>query len=404
MSILIRQILYEMWLHKLRSGLAIFCIAFGTIAVVMLLALGTGFHEASRRNMQGNVSGSFAVWLGRSEKSYEGYPKGRFNHMTIADILELPKIFPNIEAVSPQTFNSAVLSYAGKAYTKHIIGVAPDHERLFKIKLTPGSRFINKIDVERQARVVVISNKIKEILFGQNNDAIGLKFLINNIPFTVIGVLPKENKHRFFDDKVFISNQSYAALYGDKPVDFFLILPKPDVDSVQFEQLMRSYFAHKYHFDKNDKGALQLWGSSKMFQFIRWFFVGLQLFLGACGAMILAVGSIGVANIMFLIVTERTYEIGLRKAVGATDRQILLQLLFEALTIIGIGGCLGLGIALGAITILQQITLPDWIGVPVISWTTVGITIFALGLIGLIAGYFPARRAAKMDPIEALMT
>jgi putative ABC transport system permease protein len=217
----------------------------------------------------------------------------------------------------------------------------------------------------------------------------------------VIGVLSKSEGWR---EDVYISYKSYEALYDNKYVGVFFVFPKPDTDPLQFEQSLRSYFAHKYHFDKNDKGALQLWGSTKMFQFIRWFFVGLQLFLGACGMMILAVGSIGVANIMFLIVTERTYEIGLHKAVGATDRQILLQLLFEALIIIGIGGCLGIGIALGAITILQQVTLPDWIGVPVISWTTVGITIFALGLIGLIAGYFPARRAARMDPIDALMT
>jgi len=399
--ILIRQILYEMWLHKLRSGLAIFCIAFGTIAVVMLLALGAGFHEASLRNMSGIVDGFFAVWLGRSEKSYEGYPKGHVNQMTLADVLELPKVFPNIEAISPRISNkSAILSYAGKAYTKGVYGVAPDFARLNRIKLITGGRFINKVDLDTKARVAVISNKIKKILFGRE-DALGSRFLINGVPFTVIGVLSKSEGWR---EDVYISYKSYEALYDNKYVGVFFVFPKPDTDPLQFEQSLRSYFAHKYHFDKNDKGALQLWGSTKMFQFIRWFFVGLQLFLGACGMMILAVGSIGVANIMFLIVTERTYEIGLHKAVGATDRQILLQLLFEALIIIGIGGCLGIGIALGAITILQQVTLPDWIGVPVISWTTVGITIFALGLIGLIAGYFPARRAARMDPIDALMT
>jgi putative ABC transport system permease protein len=397
---LIRQIFYEMWLHKLRSSLAIFCIAFGTLTVVMLLALGTGFHEASRRNMD-IAEGSFAVWLGRSEKSYDGYPKGRFNHMTMADILELQKISPNIEAISPQRFKSAILSYAGKAYNKRVVGVAPDYISLHKIKLTAGSRFINKIDVENQARVAVISNKIKEMLFGKG-DALGLRFLINNVPFTVIGVLPKENKHHS-NDEVFISNQSYEALYGDKYIDYILILPRPDTDPIQFEQLLRGYFARKCHFDKNDKGVLQLWGSNKIFQFIRWFFIGVQLFLGACGVMVLAVGSIGVANIMFLIVTERTYEIGLRKAIGATDRQILLQFLFEALIIVGIGGCLGISIALAAITILQHVVLPSWIGTPVLSWITVSVTIFVLALIGLLAGFFPAHRAARIDPIEALM-
>ena len=229
-----------------------------------------------------------------------------------------------------------------------------------------------------------------------------MRFLINNIPFTVIGVLAENNGDT--GDRVIISNQSYTTLYGDTYVSFFWVLPKPDTDPVQFEHLLRSYFARKCHFDKNDKGALGLWSSYKMSQFIRWFFIGVQLFLGACGAMILAVGSIGVANIMFLIVTERTYEIGLRKAIGATDRQILLQLLFEALIIIGIGGCLGICIALVTIITLQHITLPHWLGTPVLSWITVGITIFILGLVGLIVGFFPARRAARMDPIEALMS
>jgi len=388
-----------MWLHRLRYSLAIFCIAFGTFSVVMLLALGTGFHKAFLRDMSGVADGFFAVWSNRSEKSYEGYPKGRVIRMTINDALELPKAFPSIEAISIQLSKSAILSYSGKAYTRMVVGISADHSRLFKTKMTTGSRMINKIDIERQARVAIISNKMKEILFSKNN-AIGSIFLINGVPFTVIGVLSINNRH---DHDVFISYKSYEALYDNKYIDVFFALPKPDTNPKQFEQLLRSYFSQKLHFDKNDKGALNLWGSTKTFQFIRWFLIGIQLFLGVCGIMILAVGSIGVANIMFLIVTERTYEIGLRKAIGATDRQILLQLLFEALIIIGVGGFLGISIAFTAITILQYITLPDWLGTPVLSWVAVGVTIFILALIGLVAGFFPARRAARMDPIEALM-
>lgn len=405
-TIFARQIFYEMWLHKLRSSLAIFCIAFGTLTVVMLLALGSGFHEASLRKMSDMVDGSFAVWLGERGKSYNGYPKGQVNHMTTIDVLTLPKIFPMIEAVSPQTSKLAVLSYSGKAYTKMVkgVGVGPDDARLRKIKLITGSRFINQIDVRSKARVAVISSRTKDLLFGSGN-ALGLKFLIDGVPFTVIGVLTKDAaKQHSFGDEVFISNQSYAVLYGATYTDFFFVLTKPNTDPVLFEQLLRGYFAQKYHFAKNDKQAFGLWGATKIFQFMRWFFVGLQLFLAACGVMVLGVGSVGVANIMFLIVTERTYEIGLRKAIGATDQQILLQLLSEALTIIGVGGCLGIGISFFAIIILQHMTLPSWLGTPVLSWATVGITIFVLALIGLITGFFPARRAARMDPIEALMS
>jgi putative ABC transport system permease protein len=147
------------------------------------------------------------------------------------------------------------------------------------------------------------------------------------------------------------------------------------------------------------------WGSYEIYKFMHWFLLAVQSFLSACGIMILAVGSIGVANMMFLIVTERTYEIGLRKAIGATDKQIFLQLLFEVLIIMTVGGGLGIGAAFFTITFLQHIiTLPQWLGVPTLSWATGFMTIFILALIGLITGFFPARRAAKMDPIEALMT
>ena len=401
LAAIIQQIFQELMTYKLRSSLAIFCIAFGTLAVVVLLALGTGFCEASAKNLFSITSGTFAVWTDRAEKSYGGYPKGRYNHLTLNDVMELPKIFPNIIAVSPQRFKKGSLSYNGKAYTKTIEGTAPDHQLLDKIKLTVGSRFINQIDVANKARVAVLGEKIKQTLFGKDN-ALGKQFLINGIPFTLIGVVHKDNKNNRFDDRVFISNQAYMALFDDANINFFFVLPKPDVNPVQFEQLLRSHFARKYCFDKNDKGAFRLWSSYKFFQFIKWFLVGIRLFLGFCGTMILVVGSIGVANIMFLIVTERTYEIGLRKAIGATDRQILEQLLFEALMIIGIGGGLGISVAVLIIKILQRLTLPAWLGMPVLSWQTMVITIIILALTGLITGFFPARRAARMDPIEAL--
>ena len=401
----IRQILHEMWLHKLRSSLAIFCIAFGTFAVVVLLALGDGFYKASYRNIVEIADNSCFVWRGNSSKSYQGYPKGQTYNFKISDIVELPKALKTVEAVAPasEARQSASISYESKKYSKNIYWVTPEFLRTTKINIAPGGRFINQVDIERQARVAVLGDKVKTILFGKQ-DVLGLKISINNVPFTVIGILidDKRGKNGSRGDDVFISYKSYISLYGDQSIPFFLALPKPEIGSIQFEKSLRSYFGQKYHFDKDDKEAMGFFDISEIFQYIRWFLISLQLFLAVCGIMTLAVGSVGVANIMFLIITERTYEIGLRKAIGSTDRQIFLQLLLEALIIIGVGGGIGLAASLFVIILLQSITLPSWLGVPTLSWITVAITIFVLALIGLVAGFFPARRAAKIDPIEAL--
>jgi len=334
-KILIPQIIHDLWLHKLRSSLAIFCIAFGIFAVLMLSALGKGFYDANNADMVGLADDAFIVWQNKSSMSSRGYSKGKVRWITINDVLELPRIFSDIIWVSPIVSQSAVLSYKGRAYSKSVTGVSSDYIGLDKIKLTPGSRFINQFDMDNAANVAVITWRMKEILFG-NDQAIGVKVLINNIPFTVIGVLSKDSsKNHMFSGDLLISYKSYMSLYNEHQAYFFMLQTNPDIKPEQFKLMLRSYFAEKCHFDKSDDQALGFWASSDMSDFIKWFFIGVQMFLWFCGLMILAVGSIGVANIMFLIVTEKTYEIGLRKAVGATDRQILFQIFLNYLSITG---------------------------------------------------------------------
>ena len=165
---------------------------------------------------------------------------------------------------------------------------------------------------------------------------------------------------------------------------------------------MRTYLGYLYHFSPDDTNALMFYDTLKIFNFFNWFFVGIQLFLGLCGSLTLAVGGLGVANIMFLIVTERTKEIGLRMAVGARDSHILIQILCEALILVVLGGLFGITLSYLTVFILQFITLPAWIGKPTISLSIAFITIAVLAMIGVLAGYFPAKRASRMDPVDAL--
>ena len=297
----------------------------------------------------------------------------------------------------------ANVSYHGRLTQKLLHGVSGDFTKIRKLNIEHEGRFFNAIDINDKARVAILGHKLKELFFG-NASAIGKEILVENIPFIVIGVMPEASKlqHDFYDNALMIPYTAYTMLYGDKRIAYTMILPYANVDRVEFEQTLRSYFAKEYHFNKNDLEAIHIFNTNKIFQFMRWFFVGLQIFLGFCGSLTLLIGSIGVANIMFLIVAERTHEIGLRKALGATDLQILWQLLLEALIIIALGGSLGFITAVITISSLHFASFPDWMGVPKISLGVILATISVLGVVGFFAGYFPARRAARMDPVDAL--
>lgn len=404
MNIFISLVFRELWLHKFRSGLAVFCVAFGTLITVLLLALNAGFHEANKREIGGLANNTLVAWFGKKAKSYHGYPRGKISEITTKDVMELPKIFSSIEAASPQIVKPAVLSYGGKVYKKTLLGTGTEYfTRLVKTKFTLGSRFFNSEDIKNAARVAVVSKKTKELLFGHNRDGLGEKFLINNVLFTVIGVLASDDNNHFNEDVIIIPYQLAEKLYGNKYIDEFIVLLQPGKSLVQAEQLLRGYFSEKYHFDKNDKEAMGFCGSGKFYNFLYWFLIGVQLFLSGCGLMVLSVGGISVANMMFLTVTDRIYEIGLRKALGATDQQIFLQLFFEVLILVAIGGGLGMMLAFFTTMFLQNITLPEWLGVPTLSWATTFVTMFILALVGLITSFSPALKAAKIDPAEALI-
>ena len=400
---MVYSLLYDMLQHKLRSFLAVSCIAFGTFAVALLLALGSGFQSASMKNMMDITDGSFFVWSDKTSISYHGYPKGQPIYFAIDVINNLRHVLPSIKLISPMLETETVASFNGKDQKFTVTGATPDFATLRKIKLESGGRFFNASDVASNAHVLVLGNKLKTKLFREK-PALNKTMLLNTIPFTVIGTIqkPLSGGHDDYDDAAIIPHNVYLALFPTKYIQVFFVMPYPEVDASQFEQTLRSYFANKYHFDKNDKTAIQTFNTNKVFQFMRWFFIAIQIFLGFCGSMTLAVGSIGVANIMFVIVTERTREIGVRKAIGATNLDILLQLLSEALVLVAVGGGIGIIFSYLVTIILHQFHLPDWLGNPVISNASLVATVFILALVGLIAGFFPARRAALMDPVEAL--
>jgi len=400
---LCQQIFRELWLHKLRSILALFCITWGTLTVILLLALGDGFQIASKKNMLSIADGAFFIIPTRTSLAYQGFPKRQPIKIQVSDVINIKQSIPSLVAATPILTTSARLGAGTRETKKNLFGVGLDFSKIRKLQLTQNSRFITPFDIAHDARVAVIGDKLKNELF-KNQNALGKNITINSINFQVVGTLepPAKATYSHYDNSAIISYVSFMTLYDQPNANFIALLPDPKLDPDTVEQNLRNYFAYKYHFSPKDTKALKIFSSAKIFQFFTYFFIGIKLFLLACGTLTLGVGCLGVTNIMFLIVTERTKEIGLRMSLGATDANIFLQIMLEALAITSIGGFLGFFLSASIITTLQHISLPEWLGVPILSTPSAFVTIFILIVLGLIAGYLPAKRAAKMDPITAL--
>jgi len=403
LSSLAQQIFSEMKTRKLRSFLALFCIGWGTLTVVLLLALGNGFEEANRKNMMSVVDGAFFVLFSKTEKPYAGFPKGRNVYVKSSSIVDLKNNISGIKIATPFLTENDDISFKTTQIKKNIYGVSSAFIYMRKLNLTKDSRFFNDRENGEGNRVVVLGNKLKKTLFG-NENPLGKSILIKNIPFYIIGVIekPAENADNRYDDSLIIPYKAFIAIWGDVNLNFFLVVFDPSQDPVIVKNILRKYFSYKYHFDITDKTAIRIFSSSKMLQFFTWFFFGIKLFLGICGVLTLGVGCLGITNIMFLIVTERTREIGLRKALGARDWHIFLQILLEGVIIVGLGGILGFLLASLVASFLVYVHLPEWLGIPVISKMVLFAVVVILGSLGILSGYFPAKRAASMDPYIAL--
>jgi putative ABC transport system permease protein len=399
----LRQIFIDLWRHKLRSFLALLCIFSGTATVILLLAIGEGFRIHSEKNVFSIVDGTLFVSPGTVSQSFLGLPAGRKINIKANTIAILPRILPSIKLVSPMLTDTLSLSANNKKIQKLVYGVNDSYFTLRKLSITPGSRFLNAIDIKNHTFTVIIGDKIKTLLFG-NKPALNKKIFIKNVPFLVIGIIQTSNKsaYNWHSDSVLIPYSTYISIQGNKNISYFIAFPDPKLYPSQSETILKNFLAARFNFSPGDIGALNIINTTKIYQFIKWFFVGLQIFLGICGSLTLIVAGVGVANIMFLIVTERTKEIGIRRAIGATDSKIMVQILLQTFVVIIIGGLAGFIFSYLLIALTQFISLPDWLGKPTLSLYVVFITISILAIVGVISGYFPAKKAMLMDPVEAL--
>jgi putative ABC transport system permease protein len=401
----IRQMVRDLRGQKLRTFLTVFGIVWGTVAISLLLAFGTGLHKQMIRTTAGLGDRILIVWPGLTSIPFEGLGKGRLIRLTEEDVDYLRKQTPGLKAVSSEYAGSMKAVYGTKTLPVDVSGVAAEFGDMRNMIPQAGGRFINPLDVQEQRRVVFVGDEMATSLFGPD-DPVGKTVRIGGSPFLVIGVLQKKSQDSSYSgrdkDKMIIPGTTFRALTGRKYINNLIVQGEDNGKSKELIEAMRAAMGERLRFDSEDKEAMSVWDTTEQFEFFDTFMLAFNGFLGIVGSLTLVVGGIGVSNIMNVVVEERTREIGIKMALGARQRSILMQFLLETLLITGVGGAIGFAIAIGICSIFPRFGLTEYVGDPVVSPVVALLTATALGIIGLLAGYFPARDASRLDPVVAM--
>ncbi len=406
---LFKEFLQDINANRKRTALTIIAIAWGTIAVVLLLAFGEGLGTQMERGLKNAGNGILVLYGGETGKQYEGMPKGRKIRMVEEDAEMLRQAIPAISMISPQ-YRATVRLTLGKysSYTE-CEGANPAFQEMRTMYPMQGGRFLNDLDVTQNRRVIVLGPVIAEKIFN-GADPIGKTIGVDNVPFTVIGILQRKLQTSMNngpdDERAIIPYSTFRTIYGIERVNSIVLRPtSPD----QQEELKKDIFrvlSRKYHFDPTDERTLFIWDFIEEEKIGRKVSIGVAIFLFSVGFLTLLIAGVGVANVMYAIVKERTREIGIKMAVGARRLHILSQFLFEALFIAFIGGTIGMAFSWTVVALVKLIPSNDgvmqFLGKPILSSGTMILTAVILSLIGIAAGLFPARRAAAVDPVESL--
>lgn len=412
-----RDIVGEAWRglgrNRLRTGLAVLGLSWGLVSVVVLLSYGRGFHDALERGFRGAFGDGVAVvWPGQTSLQAGGERAGRPVRISVDDVRALREA-PFIRFVSPEFTHTYQISRTGRQASYRVRGVWPEYA-LMRSQQAAAGRFPDAEDLRLERRVAFLGSAVARKLFGQES-AVGQRIRIGGLAFEVVGVQREKVQLSNYmspdRDSIFIPYSTFGQLLDTRYVDVFVYQAVDPLRSEAAEREVRAMLGRRLRFRPEDTRALTMFGSRESRELVEGLGRGLMFVLGVIGTITLAIGGIGVANILLVSVAERTREIGLRKALGAERRAVLLQFLLEGLVTTVTGGAVGVVVSWLLITLISpRPFLSEVIGDAtrsadiylVLSAELVAVSASLLILVGLASAVVPAIRASRLDPIEAL--
>jgi putative ABC transport system permease protein len=403
------QIFRNLWAHKLRSFLTMFGIAWGVGSLLLLVGVGEGFRSGNKREMAEFGRDIMFIFPGRAPAVAGSMNSARSYLLTYQDYQDVRREAPHVRNACPLLSRSdlhEVSEFASAGV--EILGAEPQLNEISYLPLKEG-RWLNEMDIAQRRNVIVLGNELLKTLFP-GRPAVGAFVLLNGLRFEVIGSMPHLgrgnntwlNMRGYIPFPVMATNFPIKGENHQGSISFIEYQPRVTAEHLLAQEEVNKIVARNHGFDASDENAFDEWDSIQSSKMVGTIFDVMNLFLGAVGMVTLALGAIGVINIMLVAVSERTHEIGLRKALGATNRSILFHFFLEGMLLTLTSGLIGMGMAAGLMAMMGTVEGPGGFDPPKLVPMSAVLAIGSLTLAGVVAGLYPARKAAMLQPVEAL--
>jgi putative ABC transport system permease protein len=407
---IIGQTLSQLWAHKLRSFLTMFGIAWGVGSLLLLVGLGEGFRSGNRKQFDELGENVMFIWGGRAPAVEGSFNGMRWYHLTEKDYADIVAECPSVRAAGPVVQRQDIRAVSEFYQSSgQIIGTLPLFNQIRYLPLAEG-RWLNQMDISEKRPVIVLGDETRRVLFP-GRPSLGSTILLNGVRFQVIGNLKRighgDNTDQNLKNFVpFTVMQQYFPRkdVGDAADAISMIAYQPRTRDLHEEAKVEVHkvIGRNHGFDYTDPNAFDEWDTVRTVDQVGKIFDAMNTFLGSVGLVTLALGAIGIINIMLVAVADRTREIGLRKALGATNRSIMFQFFAEGAFLTMFSGSIGIAGAAALMAALGTLPQPPGFDTPQLVPSTAALAVSALAVAGVAAGLYPARKAALLQPVEAL--
>src|SRR6266702_8129457 len=406
---IVRQSLSTLWAHKLRSFLTMFGIAWGVGSLLLLVGLGEGFRSGQEKQLANLGQNIMFMFPGRIPAVEGSTQSGQLYYFTYKDYLAIRSEAQFVGALSPVLNREDIRAVSDYGSTNgQVFGVASDYNQIRNVPVEPGRWFNNQDNSERRRVAVVGWELLKNMFPGR--PAVGSTILLNGVNFDIVGVVAKVGRdgNNGTNSRIFIPIETMRDLFpmtkanSEDAISFINYQPISRGLHTEAKSEIHQVLARRHGFDPRLEDAFEDWDTIENMQRVGKIFDAMDWFLGVVGVVTLGLGAIGIINIMLVSVTERTKEIGLRQAFGATYRSFLTQFFIEGAFLTLLSGGLGLAGVTTLVILLAQLPAPDGFDTPRVVPSSAATAIVSLAIAGVAAGLYPARKAALLEPVEAL--